>query len=63
MLQGQSRPIYVLLVSQSSNLSQFWSKASRFHINSNLETSAPKDPQMTLNTKRSKVPDIYYNYP
>ncbi len=29
-----------------------------FHISGKFETSAPNDPQMTLNTKSSKVPLI-----
>ncbi len=37
------------------NLSQFYPKATCFLVNSHFETSAPNDPKMTLNTKRSNV--------
>ncbi len=59
MLQGQS-PHLSLLVSQSPNLSHFCSKVSScFHAKGNVETSAPNNLKMTLNTKRPKVSHIH----
>ncbi len=36
-----------------------WSKVSRFWVTCHFETSAPNDPKMILNTKRSNVPHIH----
>ena len=48
MLHGQSHRIYVLLLLQSPNLSQFCSKARCFRVSGNFDTSALNDPKMTL---------------
>ncbi len=55
-LKGQSYPIYILLPPPSP--------MPCLSVTGHFETSAPNDPKMNLNTKRSKVPHIHgTNYP
>ncbi len=50
-MQGENHLISDELVSQSSDLNQFCSKARCFPVTGYFETSSPNDPKMTLNTK------------
>ena len=59
-LKGQRYLIYVQVTSTwVPNFNLFFSAASCFWATGHFETSAPNDPQMTLNTERSKVPHIH----
>ncbi len=56
--------MYMVQLPPVQNFTPFCSTASRFSGTDHFETSAPNDPKMTFNTKRSRHPTcVCYNYP
>ncbi len=67
ILKDQRYPIYMLQLDypRLPNFGPFSSTSSHFLVTSQSETSALNDFQMTLNTKRSNITQVYkmYKYP
>ncbi len=56
ILNTKRYPIYMFTPTPDFQISLLFSTDICFRVIGPFETSAPNDPKMTLNTKRSKVP-------
>ncbi len=59
MKKNQRFPIYIWPLPPIPNVTLFHSMYSRYRVTGHSETTAPNDPNMTFDTKRSKVPHIH----